>query len=177
MKSFLSVVHSYSEPAGGWIDNLNGIGGALAAYGFGVTPAFCISRGLILDLVPVDFVTRLTLTATYKKGLETLNKNSNDEQQYSLEMYFLNLPISIILDSVLRLLGRNPMLLKVQRRIMYSSTLVENFSSKAYDIPYDNLIKNDFGVKLEYTYTDFAHVAKYFVIGFKEYMFNEPPQA
>ena len=72
MKSFLSVINSFSEPAAGWTDNLNGIGGLLIACSLGVTPVVHSCKDLILDLVPVDFVTRLTLTATYKRGLDTL---------------------------------------------------------------------------------------------------------
>ena len=72
MKSFLSVVNSFSEPTAGWIDNMNGIGGLFIAHCLGVTPAASAYKDLIIDLVPVDFITRLTLTATYKRGLETL---------------------------------------------------------------------------------------------------------
>ena len=55
-------------------------------------------------------------------------------------MYFMNLPISIILDSLLRLFGRSPLLMKVQRRIMYSVELTKNYASRIYDIPYNNLL-------------------------------------
>ena len=55
-------------------------------------------------------------------------------------MYLMNVPLSIILDSLLYLFGKNPLLMKVQRRIMYSVTLVKDYADKIYEIPYDNLL-------------------------------------
>lgn len=65
-------MNSFVEPVSGWLDNLNGVGAAMVIFGLGVTPVYSVSKEAVLELLPIDFNTRLTLVAAYKKGLETL---------------------------------------------------------------------------------------------------------
>lgn len=66
------VTCAHKEPTAGWIDNLNGPIAAAVGLCVGVLPVTYVGKDIKLDEVPVDFVTKLTIVATFKRGLQFL---------------------------------------------------------------------------------------------------------
>ncbi|KAL4660310.1 fatty acyl-CoA reductase 1-like, partial [Arapaima gigas] len=57
------VVASWQEPFPGWIDNLNGPSGILVAAGKGLLRTMRADNHAVADIIPVDVVINLTITA------------------------------------------------------------------------------------------------------------------
>lgn len=57
-----------------------------------------------------------------------------------LQMLVKNIPLTLLIDSIMRLKGREPLMLKNSRRIMYSTKAVYFFSFKEYKMINKNFI-------------------------------------
>ncbi|XP_076178028.1 putative fatty acyl-CoA reductase CG5065 [Ptiloglossa arizonensis] len=156
------VISSIDEPVSGWLDNFNGPVGMLIGGGKGILRVSYTDPIASSDFLPVDVAIKGMLTATWKRGLETITKDpsvhvynftsydirrltnrelvamgmrvnremplegiiwyprtyltTNRFLHYVLTMLLHVLP-ALLLDGVLKLTGRQPMLINIHRRI------------------------------------------------------------
>lgn len=59
------VTASIEEPFPGWIDNINGITGIMTEIGRGTISSIMCDKKLIMDLIPVDIVCNMMITAAW----------------------------------------------------------------------------------------------------------------
>lgn len=60
------------EPLPGWTDNMNGVMAALIGLTIGILPIVYCMDDAALDCVPIDMVTKLTIIAAYRRGLQVI---------------------------------------------------------------------------------------------------------
>ncbi|ODM95040.1 hypothetical protein Ocin01_11637 [Orchesella cincta] len=76
------VTATWKEPVAGWVDNVNGPTGLIAACGKGVLRTLLCHRNKVADLIPLDFPVNLILSAAWytaehkNKSLQLLYGNS-----------------------------------------------------------------------------------------------------
>lgn len=63
------VLSSLKEPLVGWVDNWNGPTGIVSAVGKGLFRTIMCNENVIADLVPVDIVINLMITAAWKTAM------------------------------------------------------------------------------------------------------------
>ncbi|XP_037813455.1 putative fatty acyl-CoA reductase CG8306 [Lucilia sericata] len=184
------VINALKEPVPGWIDNMNGPLGAMVGLSVGILPMSYCNANMEMDCIPVDVVTKLTVVAGYKLGLQTLrkepkvlevincasgeffsinmhrasilyNKSIEDNPMENCIWYFgspwltscyynfvfhiflMNLPLALLIDTALRLVGHQPLMIKISRRIMYTMKAIGFFSMTEYKIINKNMIELD----------------------------------
>jgi len=59
------VTATWKEPVAGWVDNVNGPTGLIAACGKGILRTLLCHRTKIADLIPLDFPVNLILAAAW----------------------------------------------------------------------------------------------------------------
>jgi len=59
------VTATWKEPVAGWVDNVNGPTGLIAACGKGVLRTLLCHRNKVADLIPLDFPVNLILSAAW----------------------------------------------------------------------------------------------------------------
>ncbi|CAK9805522.1 Putative fatty acyl-CoA reductase CG5065 [Anthophora quadrimaculata] len=160
------VISTIEDPVSGWLDNFNGPVGMLIGGGKGILRIMRLKGDTASDFIPVDLAIKVMITATWKRGLQTIkedpnvhvyNGSSNQIQRivqkemiamgfrtiekiplegivwyprtfltgsrilhYVLTLLCHLLP-ALIIDGILKLIGREPMLVKLQK-VVYSST-------------------------------------------------------
>lgn len=67
------VTAAWREPLRGWVDNLNGPTGLVVAVGKGVMRTMLYDGNAIADLIPVDTVINLMITAAWSTGTRPTN--------------------------------------------------------------------------------------------------------
>jgi len=79
-----SIVSSaWKEPVPGWVDNLNGPTGMLAAGGAGLMQTIYAKRDKRADLIPVDIACNMLLVLAWKVG----TPNSNQRTTKTIDIY------------------------------------------------------------------------------------------
>lgn len=63
------VLSSLNEPLVGWVDNWNGPTGVVSAVGKGLFRTIMCDKNVVADLIPVDIVINLMVTAAWKTGM------------------------------------------------------------------------------------------------------------
>lgn len=63
------MLSSLKEPLVGWVDNWNGPTGIVSAVGKGLFRTIMCNENVIADLVPVDIVINLMITAAWKTAM------------------------------------------------------------------------------------------------------------
>ncbi|KNC33921.1 putative fatty acyl-CoA reductase [Lucilia cuprina] len=181
------VLNAFKEPHPGWIDNMNGPLSAMVGLSVGILPILYCNANIKMDCIPVDIVTKLTIVACYKLGVQTLkkdhkvldvincatgdifyinmhratllyNKSIEDNPMenciwyfdspwlttcyynFAFHLYLMNLPLALLIDTALRLVGRQPLMLKISRRFMYTTKAVSFFALTEYAIMNKNMI-------------------------------------
>lgn len=69
------VTASLNEPFAGWIDNFNGPTGLLSAMAKGLFRTIVCEKKCIADVVPVDIVINLMITAAWRTASHKTNDN------------------------------------------------------------------------------------------------------
>lgn len=64
------ITSSLAEPFPGWIDNVYGANGVFTAVGRGTLKSFLFGGDLISDLIPVDIVCNMVITAAWHNSLK-----------------------------------------------------------------------------------------------------------
>lgn len=59
------VTCSVAEPYPGWVDNINGITGIIMEIGRGTISSIMCNDKLVLDVIPVDIVCNMIITAAW----------------------------------------------------------------------------------------------------------------
>lgn len=59
------VTAAIAEPFPGWVDNVNGITGIMMEIGRGTISSIMCDKSLIMDLIPVDIVCNMMITAAW----------------------------------------------------------------------------------------------------------------
>lgn len=59
------VTGAVAEPFPGWVDNINGITGIIMEIGRGTISSIMCDKELILDIIPVDIVCNMIITAAW----------------------------------------------------------------------------------------------------------------
>lgn len=59
------VTAAIEEPFPGWVDNINGITGIMMEIGRGTISSIMCDKNLIMDLIPVDIVCNMMITAAW----------------------------------------------------------------------------------------------------------------
>lgn len=59
------VTCSMAEPKPGWVDNINGITGIIMEIGRGTISSIMCDNQLTLDVIPVDIVCNMIITAAW----------------------------------------------------------------------------------------------------------------
>eukprot|EP00092_Neocalanus_flemingeri_P108494 GFUD01139350.1.p1 GENE.GFUD01139350.1~~GFUD01139350.1.p1 ORF type:complete len:496 (-),score=133.82 GFUD01139350.1:192-1679(-) len=67
------VVPTWREPLPGWLDNLNGITGNIAAFGKGVMRTCWVKRDKFVDLIPCDIPINLAIAVAWKTATQPSN--------------------------------------------------------------------------------------------------------
>ena len=97
------VTAAWREPIPGWVDNLNGPTGLILGVGAGVMRTMLCNGSAVADLIPVDVVINLMITAAWYTG----TKQPNEMMIYNCTSGSLN-PLTwnkiekIAFDSILR---------------------------------------------------------------------------
>lgn len=68
------VTASWREPVRGWVDNINGPTGLVLAVGKGVMRTMLYDSNAVADLIPVDTVINLMITAAWNTGTKPSNE-------------------------------------------------------------------------------------------------------
>jgi fatty acyl-CoA reductase len=68
------VVAAWKEPMPGWVDNLNGPTGILAAFGSGILKTLYCYRDMVADIVPVDIPINLMCAVAWKTAVQSTNE-------------------------------------------------------------------------------------------------------
>ena len=63
--NFYAVTATWQEPVAGWVDNVNGPTGLIAACGKGILRTLLCHRSKVADLIPLDFPVNLILAAAW----------------------------------------------------------------------------------------------------------------
>ncbi|XP_037813458.1 putative fatty acyl-CoA reductase CG8306 [Lucilia sericata] len=182
------VLNAFMEPVPGWIDNMNGPLAAMVGLSVGILPMLYCNANMKMDCIPVDLVTKLTVVAGYKLGLQTLRKEHKDLDvincaagdlfsinmhrcvllynksiednpmenciwyfgspwltscyyNFALHLFLMNLPLALLIDTALRLVGRQPLMIRISRRIMYTMKAIAFFSTTEFKIMNKNMIE------------------------------------
>ncbi|CAG9863488.1 unnamed protein product [Phyllotreta striolata] len=206
------VIPTISEPIPGWSDNFNGPMGLLVAGGKGLLRVVLGNRSINLDYMPVDYIVKGMLVATYKYG--SLNRNLEEVAvvnaaqnnlanttigemldmgaelvQYSpynvilwyprfsitgcwysyfIQVLLFHMLPAFFLDIVLRLVGRKPMLINIQRKIYIANNILFYFMNNSWKFSNQKMLdvmnvlgdekeRQTFGVDLN----DFTHEFKF----------------
>lgn len=80
------VTAAWREPLRGWVDNINGPTGLILAVGKGVMRTMLYQSDAVADLIPVDTVINLMITAAWDTG----TKPSNEIKIYNCTSGSLN---------------------------------------------------------------------------------------
>ncbi|XP_065357951.1 putative fatty acyl-CoA reductase CG5065 [Calliphora vicina] len=231
------VMNAIKEPVAGWVDNMNGPLAGMVALGVGILPIVCTSPTITMDCIPVDMVTKLTIVAAYKRGLQTLRKEPVQNSMevvncadggdlfslsmdrcvsfysraikkspmenciwyygppwltscyynFALNMFTKNIPMALLIDSILRLMGREPLMLKNSRRIMYAMKATYFFATKEYKMINKNMLDLEkcipesefetYQIIKDAKNTDFMEYFNNVVRGVKYNFFDQPMQA
>lgn len=75
MSSIYKVTASLNEPFAGWIDNFNGPTGLLSAMAKGLFRTIVCEKSCVADVVPVDIVINLMITAAWRTASNKTNDN------------------------------------------------------------------------------------------------------
>lgn len=59
------VTAAVNEPFPGWVDNVNGITGIMTEIGRGTITSIMCDERLVLDVIPVDIVCNMIITAAW----------------------------------------------------------------------------------------------------------------
>lgn len=59
------VTAAIAEPLPGWVDNVNGLTGFMIEIGRGTISSLLCDKSLIMDLIPVDIVCNMMITAAW----------------------------------------------------------------------------------------------------------------
>lgn len=68
------VTAAWKEPLRGWVDNLNGPTGLILAVGKGIMRTMLYDKNAVADLIPVDTVINLMITAAWSTGTKPTNQ-------------------------------------------------------------------------------------------------------
>ncbi|XP_065369036.1 putative fatty acyl-CoA reductase CG5065 [Calliphora vicina] len=179
------VAQSMNDPEPGYIDNLNGPMGLLVAIALGISQITYCNGDLILAMIHVDLITDLTIIATYRRGLETMNSSkhgldirnltpgnlykqtlnqsakiylrnarkepfektlwaptgfmSTNYYLFIMCVLFVNIPLALVYDVILMLSKEKRMVLKLMRKFVYTSKVVEKYSHDYFDFQNDGM--------------------------------------
>ncbi|CAK9831247.1 Putative fatty acyl-CoA reductase CG5065 [Anthophora retusa] len=221
------VISTIEDPVSGWLDNFNGPVGMLIGGAKGILRILRIDGNIANDYIPVDLAIKVMITATWKRGLQTVkedpnvhvyNGSSNNIQRivqkemiamglrtietmplegilwyprtfltdsrilhYVLTLLFHLLP-ALIIDGILKMIGREPMLVRLQKLVYTSSTQLSYFLANEWLFKNEKMLailwaelpaaeRETFG----YDYTKF-NGNTYFhncVVGAKRYLLKE----
>ncbi|CAK9799512.1 Putative fatty acyl-CoA reductase CG5065 [Anthophora plagiata] len=221
------VISTVEDPFPGWLDNFNGPVGMLVGGGKGILRIVRLKGDTASDFIPVDLAIKVMITATWKRGLQTVkedpnvhvyNGSSNQIQRmvqkemiamgfrtieetpldgiiwfpqtfitdsriihYVLTLLFHLLP-ALIIDGILKMIGREPMLVRLQKIIYSSMTQLGYFLCNEWVFKNANMLRilwadlpaaerEIFG----YDYSKFSG-SKYFyncLVGVKRYLLKE----
>ncbi|KAF3420113.1 hypothetical protein E2986_08324 [Frieseomelitta varia] len=207
------VISTIEDPVSGWLDNFNGPVGMMIAGAKGILRVIRVQPDISNDFLPVDLAIKIIMTATWKRGLETISKDPSiyvyngssyqihhisikemvklglqlNEQaplegivwypqviltpnrtlHYVLTLFMHVLP-ALIIDEILKVIGRQPMLLKIQKTIYCSVTQLNHFLYNEWIIHNSNTLVLRTQVPLvereifSYDYSQF-NIKEYFI--------------
>ncbi|KAL5289055.1 hypothetical protein ACFFRR_009324 [Megaselia abdita] len=221
------VTASLNEPFTGWIDNYNGPTGLIAAVGKGLFRTMMCKKDVIADMVPVDIVINLMITAAWRTANHKSDQHTiyncctgknhpiawgqfvdytmTSVRQHPLEACLwyptgvirMNRTINLlhgflvhyipayVMDTFLRLSGKKPYMVSIQKKIGKSVGCLEYFSTHQWRFQDDNvrallntLSPRDrenfvFDVKL----IEWDKYIENYVLGFREFLFKQSPES
>lgn len=175
------VLSSFREPVAGWVDNLNGPTGIIAAAGKGFFRTMLCHASKIADLVPVDIVIDLTICAAWRTatarpdGIAVYNCCTGQEKPItwkefvelcfvymrkhplgdiiwypdgkcqsnwvlnSLCTFTLHVIPAHVLDFFSRIVGKKPIMVRVQNKLDKAVKCLEYFSTQQWRFTDENV--------------------------------------
>ncbi|XP_068632623.1 putative fatty acyl-CoA reductase CG5065 [Battus philenor] len=170
------VAASYNEPLKGWLDNWFGGTFLISSISTGLIKIILNERSTVTDLIPVDYVSNLTVVAAAKCNrsgdvkvynsctsaanpvtignlydflLEDHAQNNQKgstkpsviftQQEWFITIYTTIMQIipAFLVDCWLRLTGKRPRFLKLQRKILYIYQNLRYFTSRTWNMRCD----------------------------------------
>ncbi|CAH2077061.1 unnamed protein product, partial [Iphiclides podalirius] len=137
------VSASWNEPVRGWVDHWYGATGLLTTVAKGANRILLSRKSNILDLIPVDYVTNLTIVAAarangskdvlvYNSCTGAVNALTMGEVSHLIIDYSINNNFSFIGDCWLRLFGKLPRFMKMHAKVIQIRDTLQYFTSHSW---------------------------------------------
>lgn len=221
------VLSTLQEPIPGWLDNLNGPNGIVAAIGKGYFRTMICHENKIADLVPVDLVINLIICAAWRTAIErpngiTIYHCCSGQQKPITWKKFVSLSFdamrknplenigwypdgtcqinriinsvysftfhvlpSHIIDTIFRIAGTKPMMVRVQIKLKKASKCLEYFTTRQWQFRDENVkslrdcLSTEDKVKFNFDVTkiEWTKYIEDYVLGIRHFIFKNHPSS
>ncbi|KAJ6649352.1 putative fatty acyl-CoA reductase [Pseudolycoriella hygida] len=137
------ITAAWKEPTPGWTNSKNGPQGFMMGAAKGVVRRLPIGSGLVYDYIPVDIVVNQTLVTgyhIYEKKYPHL-KFMSSLFLFKISAIFVHFIPAYILDTLTRIGGGRPILVRLHKNVWNSLILLQKFIFTEWKFHNDNTIK------------------------------------